>query len=279
MTTAILASDPGAPRARRRFRIEPLDAAAKAWYVAAVIGQVLFLAYIVAFYYPSTLSGNFQAWNLNKMLSHGYVPGDTVGNYAFAGHVLMAGVIAFGGMIQLTPQIRRRWPAVHRWTGRAFLVTAMGAAIAGLVMSWFAKSAGNGSIALSLDAVLILTFAALAWRKAVVRDIASHRKWAMRTFLVANGVWFLRLGFAPYAMATMAMGGKVSLSDPFFTVWGYGCYLVPLAVLELYFLAQAKAGPAGRTAMAALIGVGTVLMTLGVIGVWFFLYAPTLAKL
>ena len=279
MTAVVLTQGPVAPRAKR-FRIDALDAAGKLWFAVAVIGQAMFLVYIVGFYFPSTLTGNFQAWSLNSFLTRGYVAGDVVGNLAFAAHVLMAAVITYGGTMQLVPQIRARAPAVHRWTGRAFLLTAMGAAIAGLVMSWVRPSTeGGGNIPLTLDAILILAFAAIAWRKARGRDFASHRKWAMRTFMVANAVWFLRLGFAPYAMAVMAMGGKVSMSDPFFVFWTYGCYLVPLAVLELYFLAKDRGGPVARIAMASGLVVASALMAVGMIGAWLFIYAPTLAKL
>jgi predicted membrane protein DUF2306 len=281
MSAIVLEADQGRgrpPRARRR-PFDALEAAARLWFVAAVIGQAIFLAYIVALYFPSTLTGNFAAWNANKGLIHGYVPGDVAGNLAFAAHVLMAGVIAFGGMVQLTPQIRARFPAIHRWNGRAFLATAMAAAVAGLVMTWTRAFPGAGGIPLSLDAVLILAFAVLAWRRARTRRFDSHRRWAMRTFMVANAVWFLRLGFAPYGMIVMAMGGKVSMSDPFFVFWSYGCYLVPLAILELYFLAKDRAGPAGRTAMAVGLVLATAAMSVGVLGAWVFIQAPTLARL
>jgi hypothetical protein len=94
-----------------------LKAAAEFWFLVAVIGQWAFLYYIVAFYGPSTFTGNFQAWTRNTFLRMSYVPGDTAGNLAFAAHALLAAVIAFGGAIQLIPQIRARAISVHRWIG------------------------------------------------------------------------------------------------------------------------------------------------------------------
>ncbi len=276
MTTTVLTP----ARAAKPVAIEALNAAARLWFAAAVIGQGMFLFYIARFYGPSTLTGNFQAWRLNKMLIKGYVAGDTAGNLAFGAHVLMAAIVTFGGTLQLVPQIRARAPAVHRWTGRLFLATAMGASLAGLYMTWVRRtSTGLGAIAISLDAALILTFAALAWRTVLARDFASHRRWAMRTFMVANGVWFLRVGVAPLALVTKALGGELSMASPVFTVWNFGCYLVPLAVLELYFRAREKAVPGGQLAMAGgLVGL-TALMSVGIVGAWSGFFAPVLAKL
>ncbi len=45
-----------------------LKATAGFWFLVAAIGQWAFLYYIVAFYGPSTLQGNFEAWSKNTFL-------------------------------------------------------------------------------------------------------------------------------------------------------------------------------------------------------------------
>ncbi len=50
-----------------------LKAAAGFWFLVAVIGQWAFLYYIVAFYGPSTFTGNFRAWTKNTFLLKRYV--------------------------------------------------------------------------------------------------------------------------------------------------------------------------------------------------------------
>jgi len=54
-----------------------LKGSAGFWFLAAFTGQWSFLYYIAAFYGPSTLQGNFAAWNKGKsgFFFRGYVPG------------------------------------------------------------------------------------------------------------------------------------------------------------------------------------------------------------
>ena len=274
MSPAALTPVSGAPSGRAM-----LTASGQLWFAAVVVGQALFLTYILGFYARSVLGGDFAAWSRNTMLIKGYVPGDTAGNLAFASHVMMAAVITFGGTVQLVPYIRSRAPRVHRWIGRVFMVTAMGASVGGLWMTWI-RGTGEGIAALgiSLDAVLILAFAILAWRAAVARDLAAHRRWALRTFIVANGVWFLRLGFVSYGLAKALTGDLLPPMGQFFAVWNIGAYVIPLIILELYLRTDANGGPGARIAMAGGLTAATLLMSVGIAGSWFGLFAPLLAK-
>lgn len=264
-----------APRARSLWP-GALPAAGRLWFWVMLGGQGLFLAYILAFYFPSTLSGHYQAWNRNRMLLRGYTPGDTAGNLAFAAHVLLASVVTFAGLLQLVPQIRAKAPSAHRWLGRVFLTAAGLGAITGLYMNWVrgVTTNGFGTAGITLNAVLILGFGALAWRAALRRDFAVHRKWAMRTFMAANGVFFIRAGFIAYAIVAGALTGGKPAMGPFFDVWSFGSYLVPLAGLELWFWGRERAGAAGQRLAAAAIFLLTLLLGLGGVGAWFLIWAP-----
>lgn len=272
MSTAALTTDLRLPSAGSTA----LRAAAGLWFVVAVIGQWAFVYYIVAFYGPSTLTGNFQAWSRNKLLFKGYVPGDTAGNLFFAAHVLLAAVVTLGGTLQLVPQIRARALAFHRWNGRLFLLTAMVTALAGLYMTLLGGRRGkslDGTVASTLNALLIFVFAALAWRSARARDVAAHRRWALRAYLVANGVWFIRVGFMAWALVSHGRG-----ISSFFRVWDFGCYLVPLAVLELYLRARDRGGAGGRFAMAGGLIALTGLMGLGMVALYLGMWRPLLRR-
>lgn len=264
MTAAALT---GAPRLTS-VADSVLKGAAALWLSAALAGQWAFFYYIVSFYGTSTLSGNLQTWNRLAVLGrHPYVAGDTGGNLAYAAHALAAGIIAFGGALQLMPQVRARAPVFHRWNGRLFLLTVTGLSLSGFYLVWVRHTSPDlvSGIATTLNGVLILTFAALALKSALARDFAVHRPWAMRLYLVSNGQWFLRVGLFAYFVVSRGLGAKVSFSDPVLQAWTWGCYLAPLAILELYLRAKASAGPGARLAMAGGLVALTLLMTVGIV--------------
>ena len=165
--------------------------------------------------------------------------------WSLAAHVAMAAVLTFGGTVQLIPQIRERAIWLHRLNGRVFMIAAIAAAIAGLGLQWIRGTGFHSadislveSLGTTLDAILILAFAALAWRAVLAKNIDVHQRFATRLFLVVNGVWFLRVGYMAWAVLTQ---GALRVLH-FFTFWSYGAFLVPLAIYELYW--RAKTGSA-----------------------------------
>lgn len=270
------ASASGTPMRAGRVADIALRGAAAFWYVTAVLGQLLFVVYVVGFYGRSALQGRPEAWN--KVLSPGYVPGDRFGNFVLATHLAFAVAIMLAGAMQLVPAIRRRWPAFHRWNGRVFLLSATIGAVGGLIMIWTRKTAGDATqhVAISVSALLILVFAAMSLRLAIARRIAEHRRFALRLFLVVSGGWFFRIGLMLWIVVN---GGPVgfdpkTFSGPFLSFLGFAQYLVPLAVLELYFLAQDRRHPRGQFAMAGALVVLTLAMGGGIAAATAILWLP-----
>lgn len=247
-----------------------------AWFSVAATGQAAFIGFILAFYGVRTVTGNFAAWN-DKPLITGHVEGDGVGNLVFAAHVLLAAVVTSGGLMQLLPPLRRRFPAVHRWTGRSFLVIACFLALSGLWMAIARHSYLSviSAVAIGINAVLILAFAAMAWRHALKRRFEAHRVWAMRTFMVVSGVWFLRTGLMGWVVLNRGpVGMNDTLSGPADIVLTFGSYLIPLAVLELHVAAGKSANPAFRLLAAAVVLLAAAFTAVGVFGTVMLMWAP-----
>ncbi len=120
-----------------------LKAAARFWFVVTVIGQLIF-AFAVASFYGSY--GAARGLALRGSFTNGYVPGDTMGNFAVAMHVVRPSSSCSPGAIQLVPQIRKRFPAFHRWNGRVYMLTAVTLSVAGLYMTWVRGSVGDHSL-------------------------------------------------------------------------------------------------------------------------------------
>ncbi len=276
-------ADDAPPAARVDGASAVLSGAACVWFFTALVGQWTFLYYIAAFYDAATLRGDFAAWSRNTFLLKGYVAGDTSGNLAFATHVLLASIVTFGGAMQLVSQARPWLRPFHRWNGRMFVATAIAGALSGLYMIWVRGSRANftAGLATSLDALLIITFAVLAWRAARARAFATHRRWALRTYIAANGVWFQRVGvFGWIVFNNNVAVGMTKVFDGWFDLsWAFACYLLPLALLELYLRVKDRAQANGRYAMAAGLLLLTAVMGFGIYSAFAFVWRPFLWRL
>jgi hypothetical protein len=245
-----------------------LRASAVVWFVPALIGQWFFAYHIAVAYIGTAFAGNFAAWN--KRLFVGFVAGDLVGNMALVAHLFIAFFITVGGTLQLIPQIRRYAPAFHRWNGRLYIVIAFVTSLAALYMIWTRDTFGGilmNDISVSINAVLIMVFAAMALRYAMARRIDVHQRGALRTFMVVSGVWFLRVIYAFLgAVPGDTPGVADDMSGPTNIVINFGSYLLPLAVLELYLLAKRSPGVFAKFATAALVLAAAGATSIGVYG-------------
>lgn len=253
-----------------------LSATAQFWFLVAVTGQWIFVSYIAAFYGGAVLEGNLAAWA--DVLPEGIIAGDWVGNAAISAHLLLAAVITFCGPLQIIPQVRNRFPVFHHWNGRVYVLTACIAAISGIYMVWTRGTVGDLSqhLSITLNGILILTFAALAVRHAMARNIRVHRRWALRLFMVVSGVWFFRVGLMAWLIAN---GGPVgfdpqTFTGPFLTFLSPASYLLPLAVLEIYLWARDNGGAGARFATAAGLFALTGIMGLGIFGATMGMWLP-----
>ena len=251
-----------------------LRRAGVAWCTVAVAGQAIFAAYVAGFYGPPAFRGDLAAWS--KAMPHGYVRGDWVGNTAVGLHLLWAFAILATGAIQLIPAIRRRWPILHRWSGRVYVTAAIGASLAGIYMVLTRGTVGGTAqhVSILINGLLILLCAGIAWRHARARRFTDHRRWALRLFLVAGGVWFFRIGLMLWLIIHRAPVGfdPETFTGPFLTFLAFAQFLVPLAVLELYFWAERSPKAVHRFATAAALGVcmiGTLAGTAAAtVGMW-----------
>jgi tetratricopeptide (TPR) repeat protein len=248
------------------FSTSFLKAGSRFWFAVTVVSQLLFATYIVLFYSLSAVHGHLG--DRSRFFNHAYVAGDDVGNLSVAAHILFAFLINLCGALQLVPQVRARAPVFHRWNGRIFIAGAFIVGLAGLYLVWIRGSVGDlpQHLASTLDALLIFLCATLALRNAVARRFAAHRRWALRLFMVLGGVWFFRLGLFLWIVVNRGPVGfdPNTFTGPVLTFWGFGEYLVPLAILELYLRAENRgAGTTNRIAVATLVFAATIAMAAG----------------
>jgi hypothetical protein len=258
-----------------------LKVAARVWFVVAVLGQFVFAFTVASFYGLTALRGNLQAWN--SQLANGYATGQTMGNAALVGHLIFATVISVAGAFQFIPRVRNRFPVFHRWNGRLFLLAAFVQGVTGLYLTLSGrKLVGDLSqqIAVRLSAVLILLCTAMALRYALIRDFPTHRRWALRLFIVSSGSWFFRVGlFLSFLLFRGPFGfDPGTFTGPFLTFLAFAAFLGPLGILELYLRAQDHPGALRRVLTAVVLFVLTLGMAGGIFGATMGMWLPTLKK-
>jgi hypothetical protein len=260
--------------------LRALKGAGIVWLGVAVLGQLVFATYVLLFYGASAMGGDFASWA--KVLPKGMLANDPIGNAALVMHILPTVVIVIGGALQLLPIVRRRWPALHRWNGRVYMVTALVMSATGLLLLLTRDTAGSWvqHLGIGLNGVVIVLCAVMAWRAARSRRFDAHRQWALRLFLVVSGVWFFRVGLMAWLMIHRAPVGfdPETFSGPFLSFLSFAQFLLPLLILQLYFWAQgsttALGTPLGRWGVTALLGVCTLLTGLGLTGATLMMWLP-----
>ena len=249
----------------------------KTWFYVAAIGHAIFLAYILAVFYPPIAQSGLHGLQ-DLHLPTGFREGDTLGNLASVSHVLLAVIVIGGGPLQLIPAVRRRAPAFHRWLGRSYLLAAVVSSVGGLYMTWTGRTVGSlvFHIGITIDGILILAFAFLTVRNAIAGRTTVHRRWALRLFMVASAVWFFRVGLMGWAVLTGGWGiDWESFTGPFLYALGFAQYLLPLAMLEWYFHCQKReAGQGARIAFVSTLFPLTVFMAIGIFAATMGLWLP-----
>ena len=273
---AALLQKPGG--ASKHWAAKALTGSVYSWFVLAMIGQWLFALYIAVRYGGPVASGNYSAVNQGNNIA-GYKAGETFYNWVYFAHILPAMVLSISGVLQFVPQIRQKFPAAHRWNGRLFLTLGLSGAITGLYLTWIAgnRLSDIGAIGITLNGLLIPVAIVLAWRTALARDFKAHKRWAVHSFLLINGVWSFRLYlFGWFVVNQGPVGNSAKLDGPMDLFFSFACYLLPMLVAELVFWAQRQTSSRKQWCVVAVVGLGFLITLIGIVAVSLTMWLPTI---
>jgi uncharacterized membrane protein len=166
---------------------------------AGVPALLLFLGALAVLSAVARLAG------MGEALSSGVLPKEA-GDVPYVKHPALSALhlvpgIAFLllGPFQFMPAIRRRWPAVHRWSGRTFILSGAVVAVTAMVINAIFPPVGGAlkSAAVYLFGMAQIAALAIALRAILRRDIPRHRAWMIRAFAIGLGVSTMRFYFLP----------------------------------------------------------------------------------
>ena len=110
--------------------------------------------------------------------------------WAVIGHIIGGSAMLMLGLLQFSARLRRRFPAWHRWSGRALVAAGAYFALSGLWMnasphaqpdSWLHDAAQD------IVAPVFLTVLALGVVAIRRGDVAGHRAWMLRVYAITLG--------------------------------------------------------------------------------------------
>ncbi|CAL9383061.1 hypothetical protein SUDANB121_01107 [Nocardiopsis dassonvillei] len=134
------------------------------------------------------------AWYFPVMLTH-----------IFGGTLLTLLVI-----LQVWPWLRTRYPAVHRWSGRTYVLAGIPlVGIPALLIAPFSSTGFGTQVSNTIWALLWLTFTVLGYVMARRRRFAHHREWMLRSFALIYGIAFNRVVIAlliPFVLVQVQAG-------------------------------------------------------------------------
>jgi len=245
---------------------------------AVWISSAIFGFYILAYYGGAIPASTLEDWNetLPKLYeAHTPAASAGIGAHFFAGAILL-----LLGPVQLIAEIRRRAPAVHRWTGRVYAFAAFAAGVGGLAFIALKGTVGGltMTVAFSLYGMLMVLAAAQTVRHAMARRMDAHRAWAIRLFALAIGSWLYRMGYGFWFLFAGEVGHTDEFSGWFDYVMDFAFFVPPLIVAEMFIRARrSRATTAGRVATTGALAGGALFIVLATFFFTVYGWGPAIA--
>lgn len=111
-------------------------------------------------------------------------------------HVAGAATALLVVPLQLLPAVRKRWPAVHRWLGRLYVVSCTVGGVAGALLAFGSAAGPVATAGFGLLALGWLTTTLTGWMAARRKQFAMHREWMIRSFALTFAAVTLRIYLA-----------------------------------------------------------------------------------
>jgi len=146
---------------------------------------------------------------------------------AFFAHVYIGMFVLLSGMLQFPANIRKRFPAFHKWAGRVYVFGILGiAAPSGLVMGYYGNGGPISQVAFCLLGFLWILFTWKALKAAIAHKITEHKIWMYRNYALTLSAislrawkWLLVWLYAPRPMdvyhivSWLGWGGNLLIAE------------------------------------------------------------------
>lgn len=145
-------------------------------------------------------------------------------------HILPAMLFMVLGPLQFVAGLRSKYPQVHRWSGRVFLIASAIVGISGLTLA-LGKTIGgiDEKAAIILFGTFFLIALAKALWHALHREFAQHREWMIRGYAIGLAVATIRPIMGMFFAAALMRGYTPEPREFFGTAFWIGFTLQSIA--------------------------------------------------
>jgi uncharacterized membrane protein len=218
LVAATTRSEPAAP-------ISSLPVAVRRWiWAAAMVLVVFFVAHAAQRFFVFSEASYRNFW---------------VNRYWLLPHLIGGAIALLAGGAQFWAGLRKRRPAVHRWTGRVYLVGVVIGAASAYVLSFRAVLGWAFGTATFVMASAWVVATAMGFAAIRSGQVTAHREWMLRSYVVAFGFVTFRL-----MLISPLFAGLGSLPERL-TVLLWLSWTVPLLIAEVALQWRRSVVPAG----------------------------------
>ncbi|WP_405162829.1 DUF2306 domain-containing protein [Nocardia sp. NBC_01499] len=161
-------------------------------------------------------------------------------------HAVPAGLALIIGPWQFVPQLRKRFPKLHRTAGRVYLVSVVAASAAASYSAAVTPSGFPLQVAFYMLVVAWLYTATKAYRTIRRREVQLHRIWMIRNYALTFAAVTLRLYLLAGTQASSIFHLSLAYRD-IYTASAWAALLGNVLVAE-YFIIQTTLAPLARAA-------------------------------
>ncbi|WP_218044374.1 DUF2306 domain-containing protein [Kiloniella laminariae] len=145
----------------------------------------------------------------------------------FLAHVLGSLIALLIGPWQFIGGLRNRWPGLHRWTGRLYMLAVLVGGVGGFIVAWTTLAGPVAVAGFATLSVLWLYVTGKGYQTVRAGRYVEHRRWMIRSYALTAAAITLRLGL-PIAPAL----GYDFMTGYIIQTWA--AWLINLAVAEFY---------------------------------------------
>lgn len=150
----------------------------------------------------------------------------TVNGWVFVVHAVASALALMLGAVQFLAGPRRRWPRLHRWMGRSYVLFCFAGVLSAFWIAPDVEGGGIATLGFSVLAAVWMGATTVAWRYAAKGRFDLHKRWMLRSYALTAAAITLRLQLLGFEAAGFDY-------DQVSAFLSFSCWLPNIVLIEM----------------------------------------------